>query len=201
MARRSPKCSIRWRARPSGRMWEIPANHRVRFPSTFPNRGEQTLLVRGVDRAGVATGTAFLTVIYDATAPEVAISAMKRGRIVGTAKDTWLKGWTLSWKKASAGEDAWKEFKKGTRAVTEGELGILDLTGAEFAEGTDYQVKLEVTAAGPETAAKQPIPSKRTARKHISGFSRLPLPSNDRSGSRILRVRPLPCPRTQRSWS
>ena len=70
---------------------------------------------------------------------------MKRGRIVGTAKDTWLKGWTLSWKKASAGEDAWKEFKKGIRAVTEGELGILDLTGAEFAEGTDYQVKLEVT--------------------------------------------------------
>ncbi|WP_415931302.1 RHS repeat-associated core domain-containing protein [Zhenpiania hominis] len=70
---------------------------------------------------------------------------MKRGRIVGTAKDTWLKGWTLSWKKASAGEDAWKEFKKGTRAVTEGELGILDLNGAEFAEGTDYQVRLEVT--------------------------------------------------------
>ena len=115
------------------------------FSIDLSKQGEQTLLVRGIDRAGVATGTASLTVIYDATAPEAAISAMKRGRIVGTAKDTWLKGWTLSWKKASAGEDAWKEFKKGTRAVTEGELGILDLTGAEFAEGTDYQVKLEVT--------------------------------------------------------
>lgn len=115
------------------------------FSIDLSKQGEQTLLVRGIDRAGVATGTASLTVIYDATAPEAAISAMKRGRIVGTAKDTWLKGWTLSWKKASAGEDAWKEFKKGIRAVTEGELGILDLTGAEFAEGTDYQVKLEVT--------------------------------------------------------
>ena len=104
------------------------------FSIDLSKQGEQTLLVRGVDRAGVATGTASLTVIYDATAPEAAISSMKRGRIVGTAKDTWLKGWTLSWKKASAGEDAWKEFKKGTRAVTEGELGILDLNGAEFAE-------------------------------------------------------------------
>jgi YD repeat-containing protein len=115
--------------------------------------GQVTLVATASDAAGnIGRATEVVTVIdpRDQEAPDVAITAPADGAVitapvdvVGTAADATLQSYTLEVAPASGGP--FREFARGTTAVTNGVLGKFDPSGLS---NDSYILRLTATDAG-----------------------------------------------------
>jgi len=120
------------------------------FTVTLPGTesGTYPVLVRGAELSGeTVIGGKERTVncIIDKTAPTVSITSLENGILTGTITDSNLDEWQVFVKVKDAEDTTYAVVAQGQDAVTDGRIGIVDLSAATYPSDTWYTVKISAT--------------------------------------------------------
>lgn len=119
--------------------------------------GTHKVLVRAVDKQGIAGEESVVECILDKTVPEVTIDSYERGILKGSIQDKYLNRWEVQVKEKSAADSEYEVILRGNKEIKNSNIGIVCLD--EFVVGNEYTIQI---------VAYDKAGNKKTAQHHFT---------------------------------